>query len=55
MIILCINQIFRPTRRNLYRREGVGECVDCSYDPENNPKCLEYYPITLTTYEVKDE
>jgi len=55
MIILCVNQASRPTRRNLYKREDVGECVDCKYDPENNAKCLDYYPISFTTYEVKDE
>lgn len=48
----CLHQIFRPTRRNPSKRNGVGECLDCETD-EKNKHCKCYTPVTFSTFEVK--
>lgn len=54
-LVRCINQAFRPTTIVPQEmRPGIGNCLICTYDPENNPKCRGYYPIKLITFYVKD-
>jgi hypothetical protein len=48
----CLHQIIRPSRKNLARTAGVGECVDCKPD-KNNKNCKLYTPINITILEVK--
>lgn len=51
----CLHQFIRPTRRSVTKEEGVGECVDCEYDEEENKKCKKYTPINITVVEVDPE
>ena len=50
----CLHQIVRPSRRNLSKQDGVGECLDCQPD-ENNKYCKCYTPVCFTIVEIKNE
>ena len=43
----CLHQIIKPSRKNLRNPPGIGECVDCKYDPKENKKCKKYTPVNL--------
>lgn len=49
----CLHQIKKPKRRNLKPIEGVGECVECEYDEEENKKCKMYIPVNITIVDDK--
>lgn len=49
----CLNQFIRPKKSNV-KIEGVGDCNKC-LTHKDNKHCKEYYPITITTYEVKEK
>jgi len=51
----CLHQFIRPERRNLTKEKGIGECVDCEYDEEENKKCKKYTPINICVVEVDPE
>lgn len=48
----CLHQIFRTSRRNPSKQDGVGECLDCEPD-ENNKYCNRYTPVSFSIFEVK--
>lgn len=50
----CLHQIFRPTRKNICRPSGVGECVVCEYDAIENLKCKQFTPVNLSIEEHED-
>jgi hypothetical protein len=47
----CLHQMFRSTM--VVSRPGVGDCTKCVAD-EKNHDCLQYVPIHISTFEVKD-
>jgi len=53
IIKVCLHQAFRPT---IYIKPeiGYGDCTKCTPD-EKNKECKGYYPITIQTFEVKNE
>ena len=51
----CLHQVVRSTRKDLSKIEGVGECVECEYDEEENKKCKKYTPINFTIVEIDPE
>lgn len=50
VIELCLRQIFIPPKS--IRLYGWGDCQTCEPD-KNNVYCTGYYPIQISTYEVK--
>ena len=50
---ICLNQFIRP-KESKSSREGVGNCNICTFHKDNE-QCKEYYPITITIYEVKEK
>lgn len=50
----CLHQIFRPTRKNISEEHGVGECVVCEYDAEENLKCKKFTPVNLSIEDIDD-
>ena len=36
------------------KSEGIGECLECENDPEENVKCKMYTPVNLIIEEIKD-
>lgn len=50
----CLHQIKRPKRKNPTPTAGVGECVECEYDEEENKKCKNYTPVTITVVDVEE-
>lgn len=51
IMIDCLHRVFKPSID--FPKEGVGFCRRCAYDVKNNPKCKDYYPITLRYFEAK--
>ena len=51
----CLHQIKKPKRKNLTNVEGVGECVECEYNPEENEKCKKYTPVNIVIVEETPE
>lgn len=51
----CLHQVFKPERRSLSKQDGIGECVDCHFDEEENEKCKKYTPINIEVIEVDPE
>lgn len=49
---LCLRQWIRP-KGPYINIEGVGDCRICTQHNDNK-YCKCYYPITVTTYEVKE-
>ncbi|MFH1064012.1 MAG: hypothetical protein V1729_02955 [Candidatus Woesearchaeota archaeon] len=52
VITRCLHQVF-SSRGGYIPIEGVGNCSECEYDPENNVKCRMFYPIKVRMYTVK--
>jgi len=50
----CLHQIIKPTRKNLSFIEGVGECIECEYNEEENIKCKKYTIVNLSIEEIED-
>ena len=51
----CLHQMIRPSRKDLSKREGIGECVECEYDLEKNKTCKKYTPVTIITIDIKEQ
>lgn len=51
-MIMCLHQFIRPGM-NIHRA-GVGNCTVCVPSPENRD-CLNYHPITVQFFDVKEE
>jgi hypothetical protein len=49
---MCLNQLIRPKR--LINREGVGNCLTCITDKDNN-KCKLYTPVNVTIFEIEEK
>jgi len=50
----CLHQIFRPESQIYVTTNGRGDCSKCTYDPDNNPKCKGYYPISISYIDIKN-
>lgn len=46
-IIRCLRQLKRPQIINISRKPDEGECTICEYNAEENPKCANFYPVTV--------
>ena len=46
----CIRQGSKPKIPN--NLPGYGDCLNCKYDPVNNPKCKGYYKIKYYKVQV---
>jgi len=50
---ICANHLHRPAVRVGMMIDGVGDCTVCIPD-EDNIKCKNYVPITISVIEVKE-
>ena len=49
-IYRCLHQVSeRGVKISKYMREGtgIGECVDCVFNPYENPNCAGYSPVKI--------
>lgn len=44
-MVICVHQLRRPDVH--VPVDGVGNCTLCRADPENNPRCRNFYPIRI--------
>jgi len=49
----CLHQVFK-SRKSSHRQPGVGVCIECEYDPEENEKCKLYTPINFTVIDIEE-
>jgi len=47
----CLGQITK-TQTKQYIIEGRGDCRECSYNAQENPRCKAYSPIAFRVFEV---
>jgi len=50
----CLHQVIRPKNKNNCRPLGVGECISCEHDEEENKKCKKYTPVNFTIIDVEE-
>ena len=49
--VICLNQFFKPEKKDYSTKEGYGDCLNCTYD-ENNKYCKRNKPIKIKTFYV---
>ncbi len=54
--IACFHQINKPKfSLPIFTGNGIGNCNECSYDPEKNKKCKNYIPALAFYVHSKEE
>lgn len=50
--VICLHQLIRPAGY-IPETAGAGICSICKYDPDNNPDCINYHPVTCSLFDVE--
>jgi hypothetical protein len=50
----CLHQVFR-SKKISNRQPGVGVCIECEYDPEENKKCKRYTPVNFMVIDIEEK
>ena len=49
----CLHQVFKSGKSS-HRQPGVGVCIECEYDQEENEKCKRYAPVNFTVIDIEE-